>query len=90
MVLQESILDSTTQAEEEEESSRSSSEEESTEQDPTGNLGERFRLLVRQVLRKAPLLFSSRMREISCETQKVPPVAITTEPHEISNPNTSL
>ena len=47
----------------------SSSEEESTEQDPTGNLGERFRLLVRQVLRKAPLLFSSRMREISCETQ---------------------
>ena len=39
-------------------SSPSEEERRVTEQDPTGNLNERFRLLVRQVLPKAPLNFS--------------------------------
>ena len=72
--------------------SSSSSEEERTvtEQDPTVNLGERFRLLARQVLRRRRYFSPRECVKCVAERKTVPPEAISTEPQEISIPTTYL
>ena len=68
----------------------SSIEKERSEQDPTGNLGERFRLLVRQVLGRRRYFSPRECVKILAKPKTVPPEAMKTEPHEISDSNTSL